>query len=164
MSLFCWPRRAEPARVCPGRRDRRDFGSLDRWRTSFLAMGKAQGGGSGWVYPDLQPRDKRLSMPGLRSHHDGGGEPILVWTSTTRLSDGFRCQSRRLRDHGNERDQLVECGSALRASQPGLITTITARLRARKQRLVVVGAVAQCQPDALRRRRALGRMTERSGS
>ena len=27
----------------------RDFGSLDRWRTQFSAMGKAQGGGSGWV-------------------------------------------------------------------------------------------------------------------
>src|SRR5262249_40805752 len=27
----------------------RDFGSLDRWRTEFSAMGKAQGGGSGWV-------------------------------------------------------------------------------------------------------------------
>src|ERR1700704_3204784 len=26
----------------------RDFGSIDRWRTEFSAMGKAQGGGSGW--------------------------------------------------------------------------------------------------------------------
>jgi superoxide dismutase, Fe-Mn family len=27
----------------------RDFGSVDRWRSEFSAMGKAQGGGSGWV-------------------------------------------------------------------------------------------------------------------
>ena len=27
----------------------RDFGGLDRWRAEFSAMGKAQGGGSGWV-------------------------------------------------------------------------------------------------------------------
>ncbi len=27
----------------------RDFGSLDRWRAEFSAMGKAEGGGSGWV-------------------------------------------------------------------------------------------------------------------
>src|SRR6202023_2786586 len=27
----------------------RDFGSLDRWRAEFVAIGKAEGGGSGWV-------------------------------------------------------------------------------------------------------------------
>src|SRR4029077_20657004 len=27
----------------------RDFGSLDKWRAEFVAMGKALGGGSGWV-------------------------------------------------------------------------------------------------------------------
>ena len=27
----------------------RDFGSYDRWRSEFIAMGKALGGGSGWV-------------------------------------------------------------------------------------------------------------------
>src|SRR5215831_2291865 len=27
----------------------RDFGSLDRWRAEFRAMGYALGGGSGWV-------------------------------------------------------------------------------------------------------------------
>src|SRR6516225_2163289 len=38
----------------------RDFGSLDRWRTQFSAMGKAEGGGSGWVILSYSPRDKRL--------------------------------------------------------------------------------------------------------
>ena len=27
----------------------RDFGSVERWRSEFVAMGKALGGGSGWV-------------------------------------------------------------------------------------------------------------------
>src|SRR3954471_11194518 len=38
----------------------RDFGSLERWRTEFSAMGKAEGGGSGWVILSYPPRDKRL--------------------------------------------------------------------------------------------------------
>src|SRR4030088_3768755 len=39
----------------------RDFGSLERWRTEFAAMGKAEGGGSGWGVLSLSPRDKRLA-------------------------------------------------------------------------------------------------------
>jgi Fe-Mn family superoxide dismutase len=38
----------------------RDFGSLDRWRAEFVAMGKAEGGGSGWVILAWSPRDRRL--------------------------------------------------------------------------------------------------------
>ena len=38
----------------------RDFGSVDRWRSEFAAMGKAEGGGSGWVILAYSPRDKRL--------------------------------------------------------------------------------------------------------
>ncbi|HEY4920377.1 MAG TPA: Fe-Mn family superoxide dismutase, partial [Xanthobacteraceae bacterium] len=38
----------------------RDFGSVERWRTEFAAMGKAEGGGSGWVILSYSPRDKRL--------------------------------------------------------------------------------------------------------
>ena len=38
----------------------RDFGSLECWRTEFSAMGKAEGGGSGWVILAYSPRDKRL--------------------------------------------------------------------------------------------------------
>src|SRR6202008_3311300 len=36
----------------------RDFGSLDRWRAEFAAMGKAEGGGSGWVLLTWNPHDK----------------------------------------------------------------------------------------------------------
>ncbi len=38
----------------------RDFGSVQRWRQEFIAMGKALGGGSGWVLLTLSERDGRL--------------------------------------------------------------------------------------------------------
>lgn len=38
----------------------RDFGSMERWRSQFTAMGRAEGGGSGWVLLTYSPRDKRL--------------------------------------------------------------------------------------------------------
>jgi Fe-Mn family superoxide dismutase len=38
----------------------RDFGSYERWRSEFVAMGKAMGGGSGWVLLSWSPRDRRL--------------------------------------------------------------------------------------------------------
>ena len=38
----------------------RDFGSFDRWHSEFLAMGKAQGGGSGWVLLTYSPRNGML--------------------------------------------------------------------------------------------------------
>src|SRR6188474_3885505 len=38
----------------------RDFGSADRWRAEFVAMGQALSGGSGWVVLTYIPRDGRL--------------------------------------------------------------------------------------------------------
>src|ERR1700754_1139029 len=38
----------------------RDFGSLDRCRSEFRAMGNALGGGSGWVLLTYVPRDGAL--------------------------------------------------------------------------------------------------------
>lgn len=38
----------------------RDFGSHDRWAAEFAAMGKALGGGSGWVLLTWSRRDGRL--------------------------------------------------------------------------------------------------------
>jgi Fe-Mn family superoxide dismutase len=37
-----------------------DFGSHDRWRAEFVGMGKALGGGSGWVLLTWSPRAGRL--------------------------------------------------------------------------------------------------------
>ena len=58
----------------------RDFGSLDRWRTEFSAMGKAEGGGSGWVILAYSPRDKRLVNQWAADHATtlAGGRPVMV--------------------------------------------------------------------------------------
>jgi Fe-Mn family superoxide dismutase len=58
----------------------RDFGSMDRWRSEFVAMGKAQGGGSGWVILTYSPRDKRLVNAWAADHTTtvAGGEPVMV--------------------------------------------------------------------------------------
>ena len=58
----------------------RDFGSVERWRAEFVAMGKAEGGGSGWVLLTWSPRDKRL-INALAADHTttlAGGQPILA--------------------------------------------------------------------------------------
>jgi superoxide dismutase, Fe-Mn family len=58
----------------------RDFGSLDRWKTEFAAIGKAEGGGSGWVLLAYAPRDKRLINTWAADHTTNlaGGRPILA--------------------------------------------------------------------------------------
>ena len=56
----------------------RDFGSLAHWRAEFVAMGKALGGGSGWVLLTRSPRDGSLSNVGAADHTHGmaGGAPV----------------------------------------------------------------------------------------
>jgi Fe-Mn family superoxide dismutase len=58
----------------------RDFGSLGRWRDEFVAMGKALGGGSGWVVLTRSPRDGRLSnvWAADHTHSLAGGTPLLA--------------------------------------------------------------------------------------
>jgi superoxide dismutase, Fe-Mn family len=58
----------------------RDFGSLDRWRAEFIAMGKALAGGSGWVLLSYSARDGRLVNQWAADHcHTlAGGQPILA--------------------------------------------------------------------------------------
>ncbi len=57
-----------------------DFGSVERWQAEFSAMGKAQGGGSGWVLLAYSPRDKRLVNSWAADHTTNlaGGRPILA--------------------------------------------------------------------------------------
>src|ERR1043166_3105913 len=70
---------SEPA---PALRDAlaRDFGSFERWRSEFVAMGKALGGGSGWVLLSWSPRDGKLVNQWASDHcHTlAGGTPILA--------------------------------------------------------------------------------------
>ena len=57
-----------------------NFGSVERWRTQFVAMGKALGGGSGWVVLTFLPRDGTLVNQWAADHTDAmaGGVPILA--------------------------------------------------------------------------------------
>jgi superoxide dismutase, Fe-Mn family len=58
----------------------RDFGSYERWRSEFIAMGKALGGGSGWVLLAWSPHDRRLVNQWAPDHcHTlAGGIPLLA--------------------------------------------------------------------------------------
>src|SRR5947209_5783782 len=58
----------------------RDFGSVDRWRGEFVAMGNALAGGSGWVVLVYLPRDRRLVNQYATEHSQAvaGGIPILA--------------------------------------------------------------------------------------
>lgn len=57
-----------------------NFGSLARWREEFVAMGKALGGGSGWVLLVFQPRDGTLvnQWAADHAHALAGGIPLLA--------------------------------------------------------------------------------------
>lgn len=57
-----------------------NFGSAEHWRDEFAAMGKALGGGSGWVLLVFQPRDGTLVNQWAMDHTHAlaGGVPILA--------------------------------------------------------------------------------------
>jgi len=58
----------------------RDFGSFERWQAEFCAMGKALGGGSGWVLLTYSPRDQKLvnQWAADHTHALAGARPILA--------------------------------------------------------------------------------------
>jgi Fe-Mn family superoxide dismutase len=58
----------------------RDFGSIERWRSEFVAMANALAGGSGWVLLSYAPRDRRLVNQIAADHSQtlAGGIPILA--------------------------------------------------------------------------------------
>ncbi|MEO7689212.1 MAG: Fe-Mn family superoxide dismutase [Sphingomonas sp.] len=58
----------------------RDFGSHDRWQSEFSGMGKALGGGSGWVLLTWSHRDHCLVNQWAADHSMtlAGGTPILA--------------------------------------------------------------------------------------
>jgi len=58
----------------------RHFGSYERWSSEFIAMGKALGGGSGWVLLCWSERDRKLVNQWASDHcHTlAGGKPILA--------------------------------------------------------------------------------------
>jgi len=58
----------------------RDFGSYERWQREFIGVGKALGGGSGWVLLSWSARDRRLVNQWASDHcHTlAGGTPMLA--------------------------------------------------------------------------------------
>jgi Fe-Mn family superoxide dismutase len=58
----------------------RDFGSDARWRAEFAGIGKALGGGSGWVLLTWSHRDKRLVNQWANDHTMtlAGATPVLA--------------------------------------------------------------------------------------
>jgi superoxide dismutase, Fe-Mn family len=57
-----------------------DFGSYERWLAEFTALGKALGGGSGWVLLSWSPRDGKLvnQWASDHCHTIAGGTPIVA--------------------------------------------------------------------------------------
>jgi len=57
-----------------------NFGTLERWRSEFVAMGKAMGGGTGWVMLTFMPRDGTLLNQWAADHTNAlaGAIPILA--------------------------------------------------------------------------------------
>jgi Fe-Mn family superoxide dismutase len=58
----------------------RDFGSVERWKAQFAAMGRSLGGGSGWVLLTFVPRERRLMNQFAAEHSQNvaGGVPVLA--------------------------------------------------------------------------------------
>lgn len=58
----------------------KDFGSLESWRAEFVAMGKAQGGGSGWTLLVWSPRRARLinAWAADHAHNLAGAVPLVA--------------------------------------------------------------------------------------
>ncbi len=58
----------------------RDFGGFERWRSEFVGMGKALGGGSGWVILAYDKHGKKLVNSWANDHTQNiaGGDPLLV--------------------------------------------------------------------------------------
>jgi hypothetical protein len=63
----------------------RDFGSFEKWKAQFSAMGKAIAGGSGWVQLSWSPRDKWLVNQWAADHTTtiAVGSPVIPLVSST---------------------------------------------------------------------------------
>ena len=94
---------------------RRDFGSIERWRAEFSAMGKAQGGGSGWVLLTWSPRDRRLMNQWAADH-------------TTTLADGRHILALDMYEHSYHIDYGANAGGYVDAFMQAIRWDNAARL------------------------------------
>ena len=83
----------------------RDFGSYERWRSEFIAMGKALSGGSGWVLLSWSARDGKFVNQWASDHcHTlAGGTPVCSW----RPSTGRPCNASQ-QAYGNDHDRCAD--------------------------------------------------------
>jgi Fe-Mn family superoxide dismutase len=77
---FAGLRKAAPASPALASAIEQSFGSQARWAAEFAAMGKALGGGSGWVLLVWSPRDRTLTNQWAADHSMtlAGGVPLLA--------------------------------------------------------------------------------------
>ncbi len=70
----------QPAGAALAQAIERDFGSQSAWAAEFTAMGKALGGGSGWVLLTWSARDRRLVNQWAADHTMAlaGATPLLA--------------------------------------------------------------------------------------
>ncbi len=76
----------------------RDFGSVDRWTAEFTAIGKALGGGSGWVLLTWSRRDGRLVNTWAADH-------------TMTLADGAPLLALDMYEHAYQMDYGAKAGA-----------------------------------------------------
>ena len=76
----------------------RDFGSVDRWTAEFSAIGKALGGGSGWVLLTWSRRDGRLVNTWAADH-------------TMTLADGAPLLALDMYEHAYQMDYGAKAGA-----------------------------------------------------
>jgi len=96
----------------------RDFGSFERWRSEFVAMGKALGGGSGWVLLSWSPRDRKPVNQWASDHcHTlAGGTDSRARYVRALLSHGLRRQGGELRGHVHGRHSLEQRAATIRSN------------------------------------------------
>ena len=85
----------------------RDFGSHDRWAAEFSGMGKALGGGSGWVLLTWSRRDRRLVNTWAADH-------------TMTLADGAPLVALDMYEHAYHMDYGAKAGAYVDAFMKAL--------------------------------------------
>jgi len=80
----------------------KDFSSFDRWRAEFAAMGRALGGGSGWVLLTWSPRTGRLMNAWAADH-------------TMTVADGMILLALDMYEHAYAMDYGADAGAYVNA-------------------------------------------------
>jgi Fe-Mn family superoxide dismutase len=81
-----------------GQQIEQDFGSYAAWRAEFMAMGKALGGGSGWVFLMWSPRAGRLINQ-------------IAFDHTMTLADGHLIMVLDMYEHAYQMDYGAKAGA-----------------------------------------------------